>query len=127
MPLLPPFYLDTIVAIGQLDSSGTVAYTATGFFYGYATGEENRHSIYLVTNEHVVRGQKQLKVRPHFIEGSSPEIFDMNLQGDSSRFIEVDSTHDVAAISLNPALLEVPGIELTFIADNKRVTKEKGQ
>ena len=41
MALIPPFFLSAVVALGMPSPDGTVQYNATGFLYGYPTGETN--------------------------------------------------------------------------------------
>ena len=54
MALIPPFFLNTVVALGGPSQDGTVQYNATGFLYGFPTGETDangakRFRLYLVS------------------------------------------------------------------------------
>jgi hypothetical protein len=60
MALLPPYALDSVVAIGFSDSNGRPSWQATGFLLGYwlkkISETEAMYRIYLVTNRHVLAG-----------------------------------------------------------------------
>ena len=126
MPLLPPHYLNSTAALGTPDSSGSVRFTATGFLYGYPAGHDDQFTVYLVTNEHVIRGKRLLKVRLHHSEDTTPQVLDLRLQGESEKYVERNAVHDVAVIGLSNSLLDIPGIDLQFIRGDLRVTKETG-
>lgn len=61
MSLLPPFFVDAVVAIGNIDSSGDERWVASGFLYGAKKvmpesgwGEGGQeYSLWLITNRHV--------------------------------------------------------------------------
>ena len=58
MALITATFFNTVVALGQFLDDESIQYTATGFLYGYPTGEndENEQPLYwlfLVTNRHV--------------------------------------------------------------------------
>lgn len=57
MALIPPFFLDCVVAIGTGDDAETRQWKASGFLYGFLTeftdSREKRYRIYLVSNRHV--------------------------------------------------------------------------
>ena len=61
MSLLPPFFVNAVVAIGNIDSSGNERWVASGFLYGakqaipkggWGEGEQE-YSLWLITNRHV--------------------------------------------------------------------------
>jgi hypothetical protein len=64
--LIPPFFLDCVVAIG-FDSPQGINWGATGFLYASFQKQldENRkeYMIWLVTNKHVLLGQKKIWLR----------------------------------------------------------------
>lgn len=59
MGLLPTWFLDSVVAIGEIDAAGTKKFFATGFFYGIRTGDpvpegaNANYHVFLITNRHV--------------------------------------------------------------------------
>jgi hypothetical protein len=78
--LLPPWFVDTVVALGGdqcvLDMAGaqhcTWATEGTGFFYGYLKKDDpdplkRQYSVYLVTARHVVAdhpGEMHVRLNP---------------------------------------------------------------
>ncbi|MGO9179653.1 MAG: hypothetical protein ACLQBX_18905 [Candidatus Limnocylindrales bacterium] len=67
MALIPPAFLDAVVAIGFPNADGTTRWAASGFVYGelfaQVDGEPNRYRTYLVTNRHVLAGEKTMVLR----------------------------------------------------------------
>lgn len=67
MTLIPPFYLDTVVAVGLPSPEGAARWVASGFIYGRYVGPtdepgRNLYAFFLVTNRHVLNGHTR---RPH--------------------------------------------------------------
>lgn len=60
MALLPPFFLDCVVAIGIDAADGSKQWVASGFLYGtfqrVLTPEQNDYRVFLATNRHVLKG-----------------------------------------------------------------------
>jgi hypothetical protein len=61
MALIPPFFLDCVVAIGFRDSKGTIAFSGTGFLVGRLDRESHAadttkkpYRLFLATNRHVL-------------------------------------------------------------------------
>ena len=54
MALIPPHYLDCVVAIGT-EQNGDQQWMGTGFLFGYrdVSFKPDVYNIYLVTNKHV--------------------------------------------------------------------------
>ena len=55
MALIPPVFLNTVVALGEQSSEGKLESRATGFLYGHPAGSENDsgqklYYVFLVTN-----------------------------------------------------------------------------
>ena len=69
MSLIPPSFLDYVVALGIPPSSAedSVRFVATGFLYGYFADKDNsgkrQYYPFLVTNRHVIQGANDLLVR----------------------------------------------------------------
>ncbi len=128
MALIPPGFLNTVVALGGPSTDGTMQYTATGFLYGYPSGATDedgakRYWVYLLTNRHVFEkasaNSTELHVRFNRPMGSDSKIYTIPLRGtdDSNSWI-VHPNADVAVLSINPGLLEVDGIEFQFFASD---------
>jgi hypothetical protein len=68
MALIPPHFVDSVVAIGNEDAEGEKRWSASGFLYGTVVvgADESggaRHRVYLVTNRHVLGGNEVLYLR----------------------------------------------------------------
>ena len=130
MALLPPNFLNSVVALGGPSPNGVVEYNATGFIYGLASGdtddEGNKgYALYLVTNRHVYQRasnrQPTLHVRFNRPMGTGANLYEIpfvNPNGTTPWSIHPDDSVDVAVIGLNPEKLEVDGIEFSFFASD---------
>ena len=128
MALIPPGFLNTVVALGSPSKDGEMQYTATGFLYGYPSGatDENgvkKYWIYLVTNRHVFeKASKQvtsLHARFNRPMGAESKIYTISLKGtdgSDSWIVPPNPDADVAVLSINPRLLEADDIEFKFFA-----------
>ena len=67
MALIPPIFLDCVVAVGFPDENGRKKWSASGFLYGKlveeGSGEEKTYEIFLITNRHVFEGLDSAFVR----------------------------------------------------------------
>ena len=86
--LLPPAYLDAVVALGIPASNGSIQYKATGFLYGHPVGESGgEYRIFLITNRHVVEHIDMLKARFNRPMGSDSKIYDVPLRGNDGSML----------------------------------------
>ena len=89
MALLPPYFLNTVAALGTRGDDGTVNYTATGFLISRPHEPEDdnptapRRWLFLVTNRHVADAGNQLVVRINRVDGSDSYIHDLNAEPDN--------------------------------------------
>ena len=130
MALIPPGYLNTVVALGSPSKDGEMQYTATGFLYGWPSGEtdENeakRYWVYLVTNRHVFeKASKQvvsLHARFNRPIGVESKIYTIPLKGtdgSDSWVVHPNPNADVAVLKINPRLLEADNIEFELFASD---------
>lgn len=67
MSLIPPFYMNTVVAIGFKSApEAEISWSASGFFYAKLLkqqGNDRSLAAYLVSNCHVLSGQKEIYLR----------------------------------------------------------------
>ena len=64
MAIIPPFFMDAVVALGIDVPNKGKHWVGTGFLVGRK--EENdptKSTVYIITNKHVVKNQKLLSVR----------------------------------------------------------------
>src|SRR6266849_4180466 len=111
MAVIPPFFLDCIVAIGFPDAEGNHQYAATGFIYGHFVqqiGDNKEYKTFLVTNRHVVQNMPKayLRFNP---EGTDPaREYDLNLLDESRNPLWLSHSNpdiDIAVVAINASLL----------------------
>lgn len=141
MALIPPFFLNTVVALGRPSPDGSVRYSATGFLYGYPTGETNENGektywIYLITNRHVTdqllaEQATEMKVRFNRPMGAVPSVYSLPLKnedGSLSWTVHQDTSADVAVLGISARQLRADGIEYAFFnADQHTFSLEQAR
>lgn len=118
MALLPPSFMDAVVALGVQSSEVPFQGTATGFLYGHPTGEiddngEPLFSILLVTNRHVVECAVELAARFNRSMTAEAKAYPIPLHNPDNSIrwtVHPDPTCDVAVIYINTDVLEEEGI-----------------
>jgi len=136
MALIPPFFLDCVVAIGILAADPKAqdkAWVASGFLYGVPTDEsvpeaERQYAIFLVTNRHVFEGRDSVVARFN-PQAASPareyETILKNADGTTKWLVHSDPAVDVAVLPINPQLLVQDKIQFGFFAEDKHVADRK--
>jgi S1-C subfamily serine protease len=114
MALLPPVYLDSVVAIGVVNADRSKTWIGTGFlvgrFHHKIDDEKNYYDLFLVTNKHVLQSQKSIVVRfnPEPSTGSAALDFPIELIDKDNKIIwegHPKQDIDVAVISINTSIL----------------------
>lgn len=133
MALIPPDFLDNVVALGIKRKDGTVKYSATGFLYGYPTGltdenGEETYRLFLVTNRHVFQRiterSGELYARFNKLKGTGSSIY--TIPADSRWTAHPDSANDVAVLNINAQRLIGDNIEPRFFTnDSPTFTREQ--
>ena len=120
MALLPPGFLDAVVALGTTIPNGTINYSATGFLGGWPVGEsdgELQYRLFLVTNRHVIEGVGTLQARFNRPMGSASRVYNVPLEssdGSPAWTVHPNPTCDVAVIAVSVPRLEKDGISFSF-------------
>lgn len=131
MALLPPFFLDTVVAIGIGDDPNNRHWVGTGFIYGDFAGKNDggtsQYRTWLITNKHVLIGFHKIFVKFNSAQGSDSKDYDISLiaRNGRPRWIgHPDENIDVAAISINPKFLREEERRFSYFqSDNHTFTK----
>ena len=136
MALIPPSFLNTVVALGQQSPDGTIKSNATGFLYGHPTrttdemGQKLYH-VFLVTNRHVFQRAAEVSDTIHarfnklFETGTN--VYPIKLE-DASWTVHPDPDADVAVLRINPERIKADGIEYFFFqADDHGFTIEQAR
>lgn len=129
MAVIPPRWLDCVVALGEPEGDGT-HWMATGFFYVHVTGRREGHvrgKGYLVTARHVVAGRSSitLRVNPSAAEPAREFTVDLRPEPDGERvLVPDDATIDVAVIPVDLGRLHQQGMSMaTFCSDTDVATR----
>lgn len=126
MALLPPFFLDTVVAIGVGDDAAHRKWIGTGFIYGIVSTAATsrapaRYRLWLVTNKHVLRDLPAAFLKFNSAQDTSSADYKAPLLASDGSPLWVghpnDST-DVAAIFLNAQFLQQNSRRLAFFASD---------
>ena len=128
MALIPPNYLNSVVALGGPSQDGSMQYTATGFLYGHPTGitDENGKPefwLFLITNRHVSErastNDSEIHARFNRPMGAEPNIYPIpskETYGSTSWIVHPNPDADVAVLLINGQQLGKDGIEFSFFA-----------
>jgi hypothetical protein len=128
--LLPPFFLDAVVAIGVGDDVAKRQWIGTGFLFGLfnqpkTEGEKESWQIWLVTNKHVLNGLKKIYVKFNSASGQNSKDYAVTLIAKNGRPYWVGHPKpqtDVAVISVPAGLLQQEGRQFSYFMSNRHVS-----
>jgi hypothetical protein len=129
MALIPPFFLNTVVAIGNRGEDDEISWCATGFFFGVPIPSiPGNYFTYLVTNRHVLLPLTRPVIRMN-PEGLEPaKVFDISLHDDNGKSLwafHPDENVDVAVTTMNFQHDELANISRSFFeSDHHALTTE---
>jgi hypothetical protein len=125
MALIPPFFLDCVVAIGFVADKDKPTYQATGFLYGHfvkqVNDQQKTYRVYLVTNRHVFEGETKAFIRFNPESGEAAREYDIDLvdqSGTRTWFAHEDDAIDVAVIGINGQHMQNEGIRFGIFASD---------
>ncbi len=127
MALIPPFFLDCVVAIGTDDYDAERVWIASGFLYGRYLKQEAAEKIYqvfLVTNRHVLEGLSRVYLRFNPLEGEAAKELPLDLTDNDGNAIWMaadDSQIDVAVIPIELSRLTGAGVRFAFFKSDEHV------
>ena len=135
MALLPPHFLNTVVALGTMGEDSKIQYRATGFLCAVTAsepeeGDKPSHRLYLVTNRHVVdsvcgTGSIVLRLNKSNDGGSQVYTQKTDEQGWTTH---PDSDVDVAVCGVNVPVLNQDSVEYSYFAsDSNCLTREEAK
>lgn len=132
MALIPPFFLDCVVAIGIDAGEGERQWIASGFLYGHflfkVDEETNRYHTYLVTNRHVLEGQKVVYLRFNPREAVPACEYTLQFEGVENPAVYVphsDPGIDLAVVQINVNTLDKDGIQFSYFMSDRHVADRK--
>ena len=127
MPLLPPNYLDCVVAIGSGADLNNRRWIGTGFLYGRPNGKTDAngnslYTIFLISNRHVFEGMKEVWIKLNSASDSTSKDYRAALKAKNGRELWVSHPEaDVAALWLNASFLRAENRRFSFFLDEAQV------
>lgn len=133
MALIPPVFLDCVVAIGIDVGEENRRWVASGFLYGNflsKVDEKNNqlYDVYLVTNRHVLEGQKVVYLRFNPRDAAPAREYTLQFEGIESPAVCIthpDPDIDLAVVKINPYILDKDGIRFSFFGSDCNVADRK--
>lgn len=125
MALIPPFFLDTVVAIGTLNNQNETVWIGTGFLYGYLVTppqDPKQYRVYLITNKHVIQTQNIIILRfnPQTDQAATDFREGLNDQdGNPTWTSHPDPNVDVAVLNINTEVLDQQGLIYNFFTSDE--------
>lgn len=136
MALLPPYFLNAVVALGVGDDPSKRQWIGTGFIFGHLIEkipdkDEKLYQIWLITNKHVLENFKAVYIK--FNSAQDPQSKDYKVpliarNGRTQWIGHPSESVDVAAIHLNPNVLKAEERLFSFFQSDAHIMrKEKMQ
>lgn len=127
MALIPPFFIDCVVAIGTIVNDQT-HWMGTGFLFGELFEETedktNIYSVYLVTNKHVIQNLDLILVRFNPQSDQSAKDYPIILKdkdGNLQWTGHPDPDVDVAVIAVNINNVRSEGMKCNFFESDHHI------
>ena len=137
MALIPPFFIDTVVAIGRQVGEGANTRTnwiGTGFIYATfqqinaEDPEQSDYRTHLVTNKHVLNNLENIVLRFNPQNGQAATDFPVDLKNDDETLKwtgHPSPNVDVGVMSINANVLNDAGMKFSqFLSDKHVFTKQ---
>jgi len=128
MALIPPFFLDCVVAIGIDGDKGKRQWVASGFLYGHFISkideETNQYRVFLVTNRHVLEGQKVVYLRFNPREAMPAREYTLDFKRGENPAVyntHPDPDIDLAVVPINPNVLDKDGIQFSCFYSDRHI------
>ncbi|MFT4663282.1 MAG: S1-C subfamily serine protease [Polaribacter sp.] len=135
MALIPPFFMDTVVAMGiQQSVNGKVKKTwvGTGFLFGqyvktHDDPKKKDYTVFLVTNKHVIANQSQMILRFNPQNAQPAKDYNIRLMDDAGKLLWTGHQNpkvDVAVLRININLIAAEGMKFgLFKSDTDIATR----
>jgi S1-C subfamily serine protease len=125
MALIPPHFIDCVVAIGTSTNEGQ-RWIGTGFLFGnlneITPDNSNTYDVYLVTNKHVLKNLDNIHVRFNPQTGQSAKDYHISLKDQNGKQIWTGNSVpeiDVAVLQLNIQRVRDEGMKCNFFESDK--------
>ena len=109
MAIIPPFFMNAVVAIGVVGNDNCKYWIGTGFLVGRKEKSNPALSTYyILTNKHVIKGQQSIVVRFNSLGGEFVKDYPICLfdtEGNALFSFHPHSETDIIAIQIRPQTL----------------------
>lgn len=126
MALIPPFFLDCVVALGTYNNKGEKIWVGTGFLVGKFDKKNkdgtNNYFTYLVTNKHLLKDLRQIIIRFNPQTDQSATDFVLDLFDVNGKYVwtgHSNLNYDVGVIRLNSDVLQMKGLRFNLFVTNE--------
>jgi hypothetical protein len=124
--LIPPAYLDCVVALGEAPANGPKRWIASGFLYGdKIPNSKTDYRVFLISNRHVFEGLPSIAFVRFNPRGQAPaKEYALQLkdsQGKNLWFCDPDKMIDVGVLPINANQLKADGIEFSFFLSDQNL------
>lgn len=133
MTIIPPFFLRAVVAIGiksNPQDEKPSHWIGTGFLVGRPE-ENEKYSIYLITNRHVIDKHVEIYLRCNSKTGTNPKDYVIPTGNGTTNILyscHPNPSVDICAIRINAGVLENDKMESDFFSlDNHALTLKQMQ
>lgn len=131
MALIPPFFLDCVVALGIAAPQAPTQWIASGFLFGDPAQQEQQepssqrpYYVFLVTNRHVLDGKRQLAIRLNPEAMQPAREFTVTLVDDAGNQLwtgHPDKTVDIGVIQIHAPRLREEKIKFSYFQGDEHV------
>lgn len=128
MALVPPHYLNCVVAIGLPMEEEEPRWTASGFLYGdfvrALEGDQKEYHVFLVSNRHVFEEKREVLLRFNPQAGQPARIYHLDLIDESGTLRwHPHSEHDIdiGIVPMNVGLLREHEIQFSYFQSDHNV------
>ncbi len=133
MALIPPFFIDTVIAIGKQIGAGASMrkqWIGTGFIFATFKNinaddpTKSDYKIHLITNKHVLQNQENIIIRFNPQNGQAATDFPIALKKPDWSFIwtgHPNANVDVAVICLNGQMLIDAGMKFSYFKSESNI------
>jgi len=132
MALLPPFFLDSVVAIGIGDNSADRQWVGTGFLFGKVVDDkiemkDRTYHLWLITNKHVLEDFKKVYIKFNGTEEECSKDYPVTLvarNGKPQWIGHKNPNIDVAVIKISPSVLKKDNRDYFFFQSDSHIMKK---
>lgn len=132
MSIIPQHFLNAVVPVG-VRKGASVLWVGTGFFALRKTDKEGNARPFLITNKHVVKGQKNIVIRMKRRQDAELKEIDAPLENSTGSIYRLhkDPSIDVAVVPLNGQFiidnnLDFPAFDIDDNAMSSSELRENG-